>query len=104
MNSLSKLKKLNNKYFALRHGESLANKKSIIASNPKYATTKFGLTEKGREQVKNAVSISKLIGKKVIIYSSDFLRTKETAETARKILKAKPIILSTKLRERYFGS
>lgn len=66
----------------------------------------FGLSPKGKKQVKISVlknKKSKLLDSDVIIYSSDFLRAKETAEIAKKILDIKKINFHKKLRERYFG-
>ncbi len=65
-----------NKYFAMRHGDSEHNKKNIISSkvdNPHH------LTEKGRVEVKEVAQQIK--NKNIdIIFSSDFVRTRETAE------------------------
>jgi len=100
------LKKLKNKYFIIRHGESKANVAHILLSHPKDGTVSFGLSPKGKKQVKVSVSKSKkekLLDSDVIIYSSDFLRAKETAEIAQKLLGIKKINFHKKLRERYFG-
>ncbi len=99
-------KKLNNRYFIIRHGESKANVAHILLSHPKDGTIGFGLSPKGKKQVKISVSKNKkekLLDSDTIIYSSDFLRAKETAEIARKILGVKKINFHKKLRERYFG-
>ena len=100
------LKKLNNRYFIIRHGESKANIAYILLSHPKEGTVSYGLSPKGKKQVKISVSKnkkSKILDSDVIIYSSDFLRAKETAEIARKLLGVKKINFHQKLRERYFG-
>ena len=91
----------------MRHGKSKANAKEIIVSNPDIGTKEYGLVEEGRQQVIESVTKTKnehILDKKTIIVSSDFTRTKETAEIAKDILKAKEIILTPKLRERYFGN
>jgi len=84
-----------NKYFILRHGDSLKNQKDIVSCWPeKYY---FPLTKKGEEQIKEIAK--KLKNGKVaetsshlpprlakrdsvidLIFSSDILRTKQTAE------------------------
>ena len=99
-------KKFKNRYFIIRHGESKANVAYIILSHPKEGTVSFGLSPKGKKQVKISVSENKknkILDSDVIIYSSDFLRAKETAEIARKLLGVKKINFHKNLRERYFG-
>ena len=99
-------KELKNKYFIIRHGESKANVDGVLLSHPKEGTVSFGLSRKGKEQVRISVAKSKkekLLDSNVIIYSSDFLRAKETAEIAKKLLGVKKINFHKKLRERYFG-
>ena len=98
--------KLKNRYFIIRHGESKANVAGILLSHPKEGTVSFGLSQKGKKQVKDSVSKNKknkLLDSDVIIYSSDFLRAKETAEIAKKSLGVKKINFHKNLRERYFG-
>ena len=100
------MKKLNNRYFIIRHGESKANVAHILLSHPKEGTVSYGLSPKGKQQVKVSVSKNKkkkVLDSDVIIYSSDFLRAKETAEITRKILRVKTINFHKNLRERYFG-
>ena|SRR3989344_3117562 len=100
------MKKLNNRYFIIRHGESKANVAHILLSHPKDGTAGFGLSPKGKKQVRISVSKNKkikLLDSNVIIYSSDFLRAKETAKIAKEILGVKKINFHKKLRERYFG-
>ena len=70
-----------NKYFILRHGESECFKKHILSYKNKGAGCP--LTEKGREQIKKAAQ--ELKKEKIdLIFSSDFLRTKQTAEIVSK--------------------
>lgn len=45
------------KYYALRHGQSLANIAKIISSDPEISTKQHGLSELGKEQVMNAGEI-----------------------------------------------
>jgi broad specificity phosphatase PhoE len=104
MNNLQTLLNLKNRYFTLRHGESQANVQGIILSDPLNGVPDFGLTEKGQQQVKISVSTNKYLDEKVIIYSSDFLRAKETAEIAKDILNTDKIHFTELLRERFFGN
>jgi len=100
------MEKSKNKYFIIRHGESKANVAHIILSHPKEGTVSFGLSPKGKKQVSISVSKNKkgkVLDSDVIIYSSDFLRAKETAEIAKKLLGIKKINFHKNLRERYFG-
>lgn len=97
---------MNNKYFIIRHGESKANVAGILLSHPKEGTVSFGLSKKGKKQVRNSIlknKKNKLLGSDIIIYSSDFLRAKETAEIAKNLLGIKKINYHKNLRERYFG-
>ena len=79
-------KKYNNKYYILRHGESTANRKKIISCWPEIIPSP--LTKKGRGQIK--IAAKKLKNKKIdLIFSSDLLRTRQTAEIVGKELKIK---------------
>lgn len=102
MNHIKNLK-LKNTYYVIRHGQSRANIKKLIMSNPKYAVKNYGLSELGKQQALDSIKSNKDLDKNTIIYSSDFKRARETAEIVRAHLKAKPIILTKALRERYFG-
>lgn len=95
---------MKNKYFILRHGESEANVQGIIISNPLNGVPNFGLTNKGKEQVKESILKNKILDKNTIIYSSDFKRARETAEIVKTILKTEEIHLTELLRERFFGN
>lgn len=69
--------KLNNQYFILRHGESLRNVEKIASCWPE--KIKSPLTDKGINQIKKAAK--NLKKKKIdLIFSSDLLRTRQTAE------------------------
>lgn len=102
---------LKNTYFGLRHGESEANVQEIIASG-EVARTDYGLTEKGKNQVRESVVSAKNkygLTSQTIILTSPLKRAKETAEIAAHILAILPenIILEKRLeerlREREFG-
>jgi len=103
MNHLLKFKKLHNRYFLMRHGESKANVANLIVSNPDIGISDYGLTEKGITQVKESIKTNKFLDGTTIIYCSDFKRTRETAYVVRYVLKSNQIHLTTKLRERFFG-
>lgn len=78
---LLKQKFSTNKYFILRHGESECFKKNILSYKNKGADCP--LTENGGEQIKKVAQ--KLKKEKIdLIFSSDFLRTKQTAEIISK--------------------
>lgn len=70
-----------NKLFLVRHGEAESNVKNILNSD--LGQNHYHLTEKGREQVKKLANTLK--NEKIdMIFSSPFLRTKETAEIIAK--------------------
>jgi len=72
-----------NKYFILRHGETAyqAKKKKILYDWP--GLSSFPLTEKGKKKVKKVAK--KLKNKKIdVIYASDTLRARQTAEIVAK--------------------
>ena len=92
--------KLKNEYYVLRHGEAVSNIKSMNSSWPEQFYNP--ITKMGESQVKK--SLKKL--KKIHIdfmFSSDLLRTKQTASMAAALLKIKPKF-DTRLREMDFGS
>lgn len=91
--------KLNNTYYILRHGEAFSNVKNVNSSWPE--TIRNPLTKNGIQQVKK--SIEKLKDKQIdLIFASDLLRTKQTAELVSKAVKVKPRI-DKRLREIDFG-
>lgn len=89
--------KLNNHYFIIRHGEALSNTSNVISCWPEKAS--FPLTQKGREQVSESAKQLKNID---YIFSSDLLRTKETAGIIGKEIGIKPKY-DKRLREYNFG-
>jgi glucosyl-3-phosphoglycerate phosphatase len=101
MNHIESIQKLNNRYFILRHGESESNVKHIIISDPAVGTVEFGLTDNGREMVRE--SLRSLGAGEFVIVSSDFLRAKQTAEIAQAFLRSDTLIFDERLRERFFG-
>lgn len=96
-----------NHYFALRHGKSKANELGIVLSHPDDGIPNYGLVEEGRKQVRLAVEAARknqILGNDTIIVTSDFRRTRETAEIASSALGALTVILEPRLRERFFGA
>jgi len=100
-------KELKNTYLLVRHGQSTANVAKMIVSNPEIGVPEYGLSDLGQSQAKEAANrVNSMAGAKpIIIFSSDFRRTKETAEFIRDGLRLSPekLILTISIRERYFG-
>lgn len=129
-NHLQDQSSLHQRYFALRHGQSLANVAGIIASDPAVACHKYGLSPVGREQAAEAGRdlVDRLMSLPmkddgndkddvspagVVIVTSDLLRAKETAEIVAEAVRLQAatlalytnnVIVDTRLRERAFGS
>lgn len=96
LQELQKYTKRNN-YFILRHGEADSNAQGIVSAQP---DNPHHLTEKGKAQVQNAAR--ELASKKIdFIFSSDFVRTRETAELVADALgiKRDSIIYDKRIRE-----
>ena len=92
-----------NRYYLMRHGESLANRRGLIVSHEKNALDNYGLTAKGAEQVMDA-AVKTRLNSDTIIVSSDYLRAKETADIVSSVLPCnQPVTYDTRLRERDFG-
>ena len=94
---------MNNRYYALRHGRSEANEAGRIISHPDEGTKRWGLTAQGRRQVEEGVSRSRL-GEETLIITSDFVRARETAAVASRILNCAAPREDARLRERFFGA
>lgn len=93
---------MKNRYYLMRHGESQANRKNLIISDPEVGCRLYGLTTKGQEQARQS-AVESLLDRNVVIVASDFLRTKETARVVQDALRCKPPIWEKGLRERFFG-
>ena len=106
MNHLRSLQ-LKNNYIGMRHGESLANCQALIVSKPENGINAYGLSDRGKQQVKLSVSTSVnsgLLTASVQIISSDFKRAHESALIAHGLLDSvHDIVLDARLRERDFG-
>jgi isoleucyl-tRNA synthetase len=96
---LLKQKFSTNQYYILRHGHSCRQKKKILVCWPE--KIRCPLTEEGKKQIGKAAK--ELFNKKIdIIYSSDLLRTKQTAQIVSKKLGVK-IKYDPRLRDTNFG-
>jgi broad specificity phosphatase PhoE len=104
MNNLAACEPLHNHYFVMRHGESKANIAGIIIASPENGLKgDYGLTKRGFLQAEYAAAQSSL-GATTIIYSSDFSRAQQTAETVAHVIGAALPQTVAALRERYFGA
>lgn len=93
--------------WVLRHGESTANVEGVIVSLPGHrALVEVGLTERGREQAREAAQAARTQGfpPGTVVLTSDFARAKETAEEFAEGLGAEPPRVDERLRERGFGT
>jgi len=92
-----------NSYLIMRHGESDANVKGVIVSDPAIGCEHFGLTQQGSEQV--IASGLAYTGEAITqIICSDFLRTQQTAQLIAESLDLPSPQQETNLRERFFGA
>lgn len=93
-----------NRYYLMRHGESVANVKGLIVSSPENALGGFGLTNYGSQQVTQA-ALNTRLDRETIIVSSDYRRALETAEIVKSVIDViSPISIDSRLRERDFGA
>jgi len=83
--------KSTNRYFLVRHGEAQHNLDYVIASGPEKGKGISHLTEKGEGQILDFAADMKK-EKVQLIFSSPYLRTKQTAEAIAKATKAKVIV------------
>ncbi len=82
-----------NKYFVMRHGQAESNLFNITSSNYK---NNHHVTETGKKEIAESLKKIKNID---LIFSSDFVRTRETAEIAAKHLGIKKVLYDKRLRE-----
>ncbi len=88
----------------MRHGQSLANHKGLIASHPGNALENYGLVAAGRDQVAESLGKVAVLGTDTRILSSDYRRARETAEIAHRLLVCDEATeFDHRLRERDFG-
>jgi len=104
LNHLLTLDKLSNRYFAMRHGHSLANEQGLIVSHADNGCTGYGLSALGRTQVEDSLRQSDLLDADTIVLSSDFVRAVETAAIVVRLLGcSRDVETELRLRERDFG-
>src|SRR5512144_204952 len=97
---------LRNSYYALRHGRSVANDEELIVSHPDQGVPEYGLSEEGRRQVAESVAEAMrrgLLDENTLVVTSDFARARQSAGIAAELLGARTIIVTPRLRERFFG-
>lgn len=91
----------------MRHGKSLANDEELIVSHPDQGVSQYGLSEEGRRQVARAITgaiDAHVLDQTTLVVTSDFSRARESAEIARQLLGTQDMIVTPKLRERFFGT
>ncbi len=104
MNHLFEHPRLNNRYFALRHGHSVANQQGIIVSDPLNGVEGYGLSRRGSNQLRRLEAHRFGLDAATRVFSSDFRRARESAEIVHERLRCKqPIAVDKRLRERRFG-
>ena len=104
MNRLLNIDRLNNRYFAMRHGHSMANQQGIIVSHPDNGRNNYGLSELGREQVKASLRQDDHLDASTMVVTSDFKRARETAGIVFEMLACSASLCEEpRLRERDFG-
>lgn len=88
--------KLNNKYFLLRHGQTIYQKEGKEMNYPPDSGGWLTITDEGKEMIKN--SAEKLKTKSIdLIFASPYLRTKQSAEIVADILGVKEINYDNRL-------
>jgi len=104
LNHLLALDRLTNRYFVMRHGQSLANLQQLIVSHPQNGIDAYGLSEHGMMQARESVQACSRFNSNLLIVSSDFRRARETAEIAQELLgSTNSLQFDQRLRERNFG-
>lgn len=94
-----------NRYFALRHGYSIANEAGLIVSDLKSGCKDYGLTSLGKKEIESSVKkyLLEFFSSNIIIVSSPFLRTKESAQILSRLVN-KDVQFDERLKERFFGT
>jgi len=104
LNHLLDFDRLHNRYFAMRHGHSLANARGIIVSHPENGCRGYGLSESGRSQVAHSLSRAGELDAETLIICSDFKRARESADIVHaRLVCRSPVATEQRLRERHFG-
>ena len=95
--------KLKNSYLLMRHGQSEANVKGLIISKPETGCHRYGLSMIGQQQVRDSVRSLSADQQPTVVITSDFLRTRETANLVTEYFNLNAPIPDIRLRERWFG-
>jgi len=101
------MKQLNNKYFLLRHAQSLSNVQHVVVSKVDEGINGYPLSEEGEIQAHNVIAeaINLGITAEAIIVSSPFLRTRQTAEILASGLNSpNEILIDNNLMERQMAN
>lgn len=94
--------KLNNKYFLLRHGQTIYQKSGSEINYDADNAEKLTLTEEGKEMIR--VSVRKIKEEEIdLIFSSPFLRAQQSSEIASKILGIEKINYDDRLGDTILG-
>lgn len=104
-NKLKSIRQLRNQFFVMRHGHSLANQQGLVVSDPRNGVAEFGLSERGKSQVRISLENDSFLDAQTHIFCSDFKRALDTAEIVQSQLDCtSPIQIEPRLRERFFGN
>lgn len=88
--------KLNNKYFLLRHGQTIYQKNGTRVNYPADADSTLSITKEGEDMIKSSAETLK--NEKInIIFASPALRTRQSSGIAAEILGVKEIIYDDRL-------
>lgn len=94
----------NNRYFLLRHGKTIYQTEKKGFEYPAFDNPPTSLIKEGEEKVLESVKELKNKGEKIdLIFSSDFLRTKQTSAIAAKELGLNEVIFDQRLRDTNIG-
>jgi len=81
---------MKNNYYFLRHGQTIYQKEKIGINYPPDSPDELQITEEGKDMIKN--SAGQLKDKKIdLIFTSSYLRTRQSAEIAAEILGIKDV-------------
>lgn len=106
VDSLNKLEerriKKGNQYFLVRHAYSDRNKSDIVASRIEH--DKYNLTDNGIKKMKSTARDLRLKGGLDMIFSSPFMRTRQTAQILADEMKIENVVIDERLKELDHGS
>jgi len=95
---------ISNRFFIMRHGNSIANQQGLVVSDPGNGIADYGLSELGKNQVLMSIQKDVLLDADTLIFCSDFKRARQTAELVHQQLGCvHPVKCDQRLRERFFG-